>query len=398
MLANSKTNLQSLQGKVSVSPTTVERQYLPAVLKHNKKGWIIEYQALHPQTMVFERKRIKLNRERKRFTRQTDFKLYAYSIVCNINNRLAGGWSPFMVNENSRYYTPLSTVIAAYIDEKERELRPSTLVSYKSFCRMFSTWAEKNTPQIYMSLFNRVLAIQYLDYVYKERKVTAKTWNNQLKMGRAFFSWAKEKCYVKENPFELIKTKREDPKKRILIPKEARDKITAYFEEKKPNYIVVCQLVFNTLIRPNEIANIQLKHISMKDKTIYIPSENAKNHHARYAAMTPQLIERLEKMHLERYPLDYYLFGVGYAPAPEAISTKTLRKDWLKMRQALHLPEEMQLYSLRDTGINNLLKCGIDPLSVMQHADHHDLQMTTRYANHADPNLTKLIYENAPEF
>ena len=58
----------------------------------------------------------------------------------------------------------------------------------------------------------------------------------------------------------------------------------------------------------------------------------------------------------------------------------------------------MQLYSLRDTGINNMLKSGIDPLTVMQHADHHDLAMTTRYANHADPNLIKKIAENAPKF
>ncbi len=374
------------------------KQYKAACLKHTGVGWLIEYYALHPQRQKLERQQIKLNRERKRFVRISDFKMYANDIVCNINNRLAGGWSPFMENESARYYTPLSVVITAYIDEKERELRPSTLVSYKSFCRMFGAWVNKHTPNIYMSLFNRVLAIQYLDYIYKERKVNAKTWNNQLKMGRAFFAWAKEKCYIKENPFELIKTKREETKKRVLIPKETRDEITTYFGEKKPNYLVVCQLVFTTLIRPNEIVNIQLKHISIKDKTIYIPSENAKNHHARYAAMTPQLIALLEKMHLERYPLDYYLFGVGYTPALESISTKTLRKDWLKMRQALKLPNEMQLYSLRDTGINNLLKCGIDPLSVMQHADHHDLQMTTRYANHADPNLTKLIYENAPEF
>ena len=39
-----------------------------------------------------------------------------------------------------------------------------------------------------------------------------------------------------------------------------------------------------------------------------------------------------------------------------------------------------------------------DPLTVMQHADHHDLSMTTRYANHADPKLIEKISENAPNF
>ena len=68
------------------------------------------------------------------------------------------------------------------------------------------------------------------------------------------------------------------------------------------------------------------------------------------------------------------------------------------MRTALKLPEEMQLYSLRDTGINEMLKCGIDPLTVMQHADHHDLSMTTRYANHVDPHLVETISKKAPNF
>ena len=68
------------------------------------------------------------------------------------------------------------------------------------------------------------------------------------------------------------------------------------------------------------------------------------------------------------------------------------------MRTALGLPDTMQLYSLRDTGINEMLKVGIDPLSVMQHADHHDLSMTTRYANHVDPKLVETISTKAPAF
>jgi integrase len=58
----------------------------------------------------------------------------------------------------------------------------------------------------------------------------------------------------------------------------------------------------------------------------------------------------------------------------------------------------MQLYSLRDTGINEMIKSGIDDLSVMQHADHSSLDMTTRYANHADPHLVDVIYNKAPSF
>ena len=96
---------------------------------------------------------------------------------------------------------------------------------------------------------------------------------------------------------------------------------------------------------------------------------------------------------------DYYLIGSkDYAAGAKPMSHSRFSKDWVKMRKELDLPDEMQLYSLRDTGINEMIKSGIDPLTVMQHADHHDLSMTTRYANHVDPNLVRTITERAPRF
>ena len=76
----------------------------------------------------------------------------------------------------------------------------------------------------------------------------------------------------------------------------------------------------------------------------------------------------------------------------------SVTKQLILWAKALNLPKEMQLYSLRNTGIYEMLKSGIDDLSVMQHADHSSLDITTIYANHADKNLTKIIYEKAPKF
>ena len=210
--------------------------YSPAILKRTGVGWLIEYYALHPQTQEFVRKQIKLNRIRNRFTKLSDFKAFANGMLCTINAKLAGGWSPFFQEENVRLYTPLGVVMQEYVNEKKRELRTNTMRSYESFCRIFGQWCNKNVPQIYASLFNKVLAIRYLDYFYNERKVGARAWNNQLKMGRALFAWAVQKCYVKENPFENIKTKREPAKKRILIPHETRERLAEYLLENNPPF------------------------------------------------------------------------------------------------------------------------------------------------------------------
>lgn len=103
---------------------TAPVKYLPAVLHRNEAmGWIVEYYVLNPDSGELDRRRIRLNKLRKRFRTQTDFRNAANDIVATINVRLAGGWTPFGESENSRYYLPLTDVLDLYIKEKGHELK-----------------------------------------------------------------------------------------------------------------------------------------------------------------------------------------------------------------------------------------------------------------------------------
>ena len=373
------------------------KNYVPAVLRKNCEGWQINYYVYNPTTDKMERKRMLLNALRKRYRTMAEFKVAANEIICTINAKLAGGWTPFGESENIRYYTKLEDVMSAYVSEKSKELKEDSLRSYKSFCRILAQWCEENVPNCKCILFNRTLAIRYMDYIYNERNVGARAYNNQLKMARAFFSWAVQKCYCKENPFELIKTKKQEEKKRVLIPIDTRKKIREYLEQHNPNFLIVLELIFTSLLRPTEISRIQIRQINLKEQYIYMPFDKTKNGHARHAFLSRELVAKLAPLIANKHD-DWYLIGEGFAPAKKTMTTKNYRKAWDKVRSALNLPKEMQLYSFRDTGINNMLKSGIDPLTVMQAADHHDLAMTTRYANHADPNLMQTLQELAPAF
>jgi len=68
------------------------------------------------------------------------------------------------------------------------------------------------------------------------------------------------------------------------------------------------------------------------------------------------------------------------------------------MRRATGLPKEMQLYSLRDTGITDLLHAGMDPLTVQHHADHSSLAIQKIYTDHFDAGLNEKIYNSSVEF
>ena len=390
--------------RLAVSNSYSAANYLPAVLKTNQSGWIIEYYVENPQTQSLARKKIKLQRLITRYSTKTEARKHINNIIVALNMKLSTGWNPYFVGEDSRLYVPLREVAEKYKQEVKRNTRPDTCRSYTSFVTIFCEWIEKMSPNIYSSMVTHALVAKFMDYVYNERKgrktesMSNRTYNNYIKNGSAFFSWLIDKCYCKENHFTKIKSKKKEDKTRILIPEETREKITKYLLNKNPNYLIMLKLIYNSLIRPKEIRNLLVSDISVTKGQITVRREVAKNGKERIVPMTPDLIEDFTRLNLQSYASNCYIFGENFAPSKIKLYDNFMSKFWAKMRNELKLPKEMQQYSLRDSGIFEMLKSGIDPLSVKQLADHHSLEMTTIYAKHLDPNLQKIIVDNAPKF
>jgi site-specific recombinase XerD len=390
--------------RLTVSTAYSAANYLPAVLKTNKSGWIIEYYVENPQTQILARKMVRLQRLLKRYPSKMEAKKHINNIIVALNMKLSTGWNPYFMGEDSRLYTPLKEVSEKYLDEAKRNTRPATYHSYASFVSIFTEWIEKVSPNIYSSMVTHALIARFMDYVYNERKgrktevMSNRTYNNYAKTGSAFFAWMVDKCFCKENHFTKIKSKKKEDKMRILIPEDSRERITKYLLTKRPNYLLMLKLIYNSLLRPKEIRELQISDLSISKGQITVRKDVAKNGKARIVPMTPDIIQDFNKLNLQSYTSNCYIFGENIEPGKNKLSDSYMYKYWAKMRDELKLPKEMQQYSLRDSGIFEMLKSGIDPLSVKQLADHHSLEMTTIYSNHIDPNLQKIIVENAPKF
>ncbi|MDR0941193.1 MAG: site-specific integrase [Bacteroidales bacterium] len=377
--------------------------YTPAVLKEYADYWCIEYYVKHPVTHELFRRREKVTGYKTRYGVREARQLLRIA-VDRLNLKLSQGWNPFFVHEDGRLLEPLHVVIEKFLKEKERELRPNTLRSYNSMIgKELLLWAQKNYPTITASTFSKNIAVRYMDFIAEKGKSNI-SYNNTKKTLSSFFCWCVEKCYAKENPFAGIKSKRKEEKKRILVTADVREQITAYLE--KENNIgmqVALNLVYQSLLRPKEINEIRLKDVFLSEKYILVPGVVAKNHKERKATLSNATIELLQKLNIEKLPKDYFLLG-GNQPGRSLIPHKQqadrnrINKNWVRLKKILKFPKEMQLYSLRDTGITDMLKSGIDDLTVMQHADHHSLEMTTQYAKHIDTGLVQKMNKLLPEF
>lgn len=302
-----------------------------------------------------------------------------------------------LVSENVRYYKTLDEVTRIFVTEKEKELRNSTMRSYKSFCHMLREWANEHYPSIKMSMFERAHAVEFLDDM-AAKGLGPNTYNNMIRLGSVLFIWAKAKCYARENPFDGQKRKRVLEKTRTIIKPEHQALIDKWFADNLPEMRIVCRLVYTSLLRPIEITRVQVKQIDFVNHCIRMPREKTKTWEAREGRLDAELEDMLRKHIQGANPDDYLFCDSVWRCGKKSMGNGTYGKAWDRMRKALRLPQEYQLYSLKDTAINSMLKAGVDDLSVMQAAGHKDLSMTTIYANHHDDKLIANLNQKAPKF
>lgn len=348
--------------------------FRPAEIHDTPSDTLIIFYVKNPDTGKLERQRMKLNhihdkRERMKLGRLR---------VQQINQQLYEGWNPLI--EKSGFSKIVTLTDAAKLYKKSYSgVRPDSLRSYdsmmKSFADFYTLYNMASRP-IYE--FGRRQAQQYMLHV-ENRDVSSKTYNNYIRFMGQFFNFCIDKGLAKENPFASIKLRRVDEKKRTVIPPEVRKKIMDYLvHEKMEGFRLICLLTYHCLIRPKELLMLKVSYISMKNNLIIIPAEVAKNHCERQISM-PMEIAQLMADYIKSAFTDQYLFSEGYRPGKKLLTTRDTGRTWSNMRKALGLPDCYQFYSLKDTGITEMLEAGVPAKMVQELADHHSLEMTQKY-------------------
>lgn len=357
--------------------------YTPPILKKTaSRGEHIEYYVYNPVTMKMERQRIRLEKLSHQFKNRSQYKQMVMQLMMNLTGKLAGGWTPYGENQNVAEYTPINKAIEAYIADKSRDLRKASMVSYISVAKIFVEWlTTQNIHEMASHLLNQRTCQRFMDELRDRPKFNNNTYNTYLKKYRACFAWMVDRGYCKENPFEKIKTLKKQEKIRQLIPVDARETVVNHVRTSKhPNYEIVMHLIFTSLIRPSEIERLQVRDVDLKNKCIHIPANKAKTHKDRDAALSDTCIAMLIPLLSKPGILPtWYLINSNYECGPEPCYHGMFKKHWMKIRKECGLPDEMQLYSLKDSGITEMLEAGVSINQVKEAAGHADISTTNKY-------------------
>lgn len=348
--------------------------FKPAQYYEGKESYVGFY-VTDPATGKLARRKVKLNhiknaRERKR---------YGQHLAFDISTKLYEGWNPFIeeYNEKSK---KISEAIQIFLSDKTKSIRPDSFRVYKSFCKIFLEWCNAiGLADKYCCEFEHFHAIRFLNHV-ESKNVSNTVYNNNCGFLFTLFSYFIERGWCTNNPFDGIKRKRKEEKIRTVIPHDARKKIIEYFEKRNLHgFVVVMNLCFQYLIRPKEILMLKLSDIDTIYNIITVRSDVAKNHKKREISISEEISAYFRKF--SDMPRNMYAFSKDYTPGKKMLCSRDSGRTWAEMRQELELPKEYQFYSLKDTGITEMLENGAPAKYVKELADHYSLEMTEKYTH-----------------
>ncbi len=349
--------------------------YLPAEL-HEGKRWEVVFHVLHPQTG-------KLKRVQKRCNRIGNIALrraHAKKLCTEINTKLASGWNPFLEQECARGFTKMIEALHTYKNEKNKELREDSTRSYNSYLKTLEKWLiKRNHDRLLCLSFDKRHALDLLSDIYLNQKISNRTYNNYLKFYRTLFNWMIEREYCKVNHFTKLSKKKNEEKNRDVIPADVRQRIESHLRATDHPFLCISLLCYGCLIRPKEILCLKPGNFLMKEQIVQIPAKVAKNGKSRDVAMPDYVAMELLQLELDKIHPDHYVFSDKFLPGKVKKNTRDIGRYWQNLRKRIDIPKNISFYSLKDSGITDMLDAGIPTKVVQHHADHSSIAMTEKY-------------------
>lgn len=359
--------------------------FKPAALSIGK-SWEIVYHCEDPATGKLHRFREKVNHIKK----VSERKRYAAFRLKKINEQLYSGWNPFIEKDSPRGFTEIAVALDVFLTKKCKELKPNSVRTYRSVIRIFNKWLkQEGFDKMPCASFNKLHALNYLDYI-DSRVRSNESYNNQRRVLIATFNWLIHQLYCSVNHFEKTSKRKKEEKERVPIFAETRARIKDYFAKENPDMLIVSLLTFHALLRPGEISQLRRSYFDLEKNIIRVPGQITKSGKSRKSTIGPGLKEQLVKWNFNGATGDDFIFP-SKTSKKIAINQRRFTQSWDEMRTALKLNKKMQLYSLRDSGIIQLIQDGVSLDRVRYQAGHSSLTITNGYAQYVESNGNEQI-------
>lgn len=368
--------------------------YTPPVLRVNPSSTYIEFYAYDPLSGKNKRKRIKLNHIEGKAQR----KRLANEAMRRLSDQLRDGWNPWTDCDPDNIVA-FSEALDKYEEIITKNMtnglfRKQTYDDYKSKIKILRLYVQEKNPIRYVFQFKKKFCIQFLDYVYLERNNGAQTYNNYLNFLRVLAGWMLERGYINEKVTDGISpiSKRLFTKERGCIPLDQVRKIGEWTKKNDPHFHFACLLLYYCFIRPVEMTRLRIRDFNLQTGTITLHADQTKNKLTQTVTVPKKIIYYGIELGIFSAPMGDYVFSSKLRPGSEQIDPKIFRDHWAKVSKALKLKKEWKFYSLKDTGITEMLESNVAaPVKVKNQARHSSLAITEIYLNKIPKAMPEIL-------
>ena len=347
---------------------------------HTGKTWYVDFTSLDPATGTMRRKKYHLDSIKKASERRAA----AAEIIEGVTRQLRDGWSPWVDVADKRGYTLLEDALRKYEAYIERLPKLKTRQSYGSKLNVLREYiAMQLLAPRYVYQYTTSFVSEFLDWLYFDREVTGRTRNNYRGWCSSLAAFFMEREYISSNPVEKIRNVAEDAKKRQPLTPAMLRQLSGYLREKDPLFFLACMMEYYTMIRPEELSNVRIRDINLKEQSVFISASVSKNKRDGKVGLNDEIVRLMIALDLFRNDGDCYIFGEKMRTCRVKASGEIFRRQWIKVRKALRWGDEYQFYSLKDSGIRDLANTmGI--VIARDQARHTDISTTNKYLQGRD--------------
>ena len=358
------------------------REWTPPVYHKGKENYV-DFYAFDPSLGRMRRKKIMLDHMKSQRSRNS----YARTLVEELTQKLIRGWNPWVELKAGAQFTTWKEVCTLYRQyvkklHNDSAFREETMRDYLSRLGILESWEGMEKYHVfYPYQLDEYVMSQFMDYLLIERNNAPLTYNNYLSWLHSFFKWMKARRYIHDDPTEgLERIKRRQGKNRTTIPDNVLKEIRGYLEKKNKHYLLACYILHYMFVRPHEMSLLRIRDFQVEKKTLILHGEQTKNHNDAVLTLPDHIVRLMLELNIFDRPGHYFLFSDKCRPGEQWRDSKQFRDYWNHhVRKDLKLPAEYKFYSLKDTGITNMLRSNTDPISVRDQARHSSLLITNTY-------------------
>lgn len=270
----------------------------------------------------------------------------------------------------------LSQAVKFYTDNKHTK-KENSLKTYKYKVRLFLEWAQKNElDTIAIDKINKEHLQRYLDYCRKTLKNGDVTLESKLLNLTNFFNFLVSRGVLSASPALQIKHAKKSTKYKELITKDEIKRFSEVCEVEDAMLYCFVNFLYHNHIRPNELRQLQKKHIDLSTDRLTVPENIAKNGHTRFTVITPPLRELILKHKIVQGNQEDYLFGDEQG---RVYSSNYWGHRHREFRRKHDFSESTKLYRWKDVGVTAYYMQFKDAYYIMRQCGHRSLEETQIY-------------------